>query len=93
MQLPVVFHALHFDADANQFYYDGTEIQHYDTRPDEQLHLRKAQMCIEDWIRMLEHEQLIRGQPLRDLLHDQHPFMAVTGEEATWKLGGGSVIS
>ena len=89
LSLPVEFHALHFDAASEEFFYDPEQLQHYDTGPEKCLHLHKAALMVEDWIRLLEHEQTKRGQPLRDMLHDQQPFMAATDTEGAWKLGGG----
>jgi hypothetical protein len=48
LSLPVEFHALHFDAEEGEFYYDSEKLQHYDTGPEERMHLHKAARMVED---------------------------------------------
>jgi hypothetical protein len=88
LSLPVEFHALHFDANEEEFYYDPEKLQHYDTGPEERLHLHKAALMVEDWIKLLAEQQQAKGQPLKDALPDQMPMMAAAAPEDAWKLGG-----
>ena len=80
--MPVEFFALHYNADEREFYYDGEELQQHSTDMEERLHLHKAHLCVQDWIRTLQHQQLLRGEPLQELLHDQQPLMAAAREDA-----------